>query len=56
MKILFTVGRGCTAYELQIGVKGKASVEVRWCHLSGEYWAWRPWRRLKVRFWGPEHS
>lgn len=37
-------GKGATAYEIQIG-----RVYVRWTHLTGGPWRWRPWRRLSVR-------
>lgn len=38
-------GRGATAYEGQIG-----SLVFRWCFLRGAHWAWRPWRRLTIRW------
>lgn len=36
--------RGATAYEFQVG-----RVVLRWCHLSGEHWRWKPWRRVTVQ-------
>jgi len=36
--------KGATAYEAQIG-----RLVVRWCHLSGEYWRFKPWRRLSIK-------
>ncbi|QIG67830.1 hypothetical protein EVC29_031 [Rhizobium phage RHph_Y52] len=35
--------KGMTAYELQIG-----PVWVTWCHLTGDYWRWKPWRRFRA--------
>lgn len=35
-----------TAYEAQFG-----RVVVRFCHLRGAYWAWKPWRRLSIKWW-----
>ena len=46
MKVIFM--KGATAYELQIGRYWLAI-----CHLKGEYWAWRPWRRISLY---KEHS
>ena len=37
--------RCATAYEFQVG-----RLWVRWIYLSGEYWRWKPWRRLEV-YW-----
>ena len=37
--------KGATAYEYQIG-----GLVLRICHLSGAYWRWRPWRRIKFTY------
>lgn len=34
--------KGATAYEAQLG-----RLWIRICHLRGDYWAWRPWRRIE---------
>lgn len=39
--------RGATAYELQIG-----RLWVRWTFLRGQYWQWKPWRRLSIQWIG----
>jgi len=36
--------RMATAYEAQFG-----SICIRWCFLKGEYWAWKPWKRLSIK-------
>lgn len=36
--------KGSTAYEYQIG-----SFHIRICHLKGDYWAWKPWRRISIQ-------
>jgi len=33
--------KGATAYEFQLG-----RVYVQVCHLSGEHWRFKPWRRV----------
>jgi hypothetical protein len=38
--------KGATMYELQIG-----RLYGGWCHLSGDHWKGKPWRRLS---WGWE--
>lgn len=38
-------GRSATGYEGQVG-----HIVIRWCTLSGAHWAWRPWRRLTIRW------
>jgi hypothetical protein len=35
--------RGATAYEAQVG-----RLCLNLCYLRGDYWKWRPWRRVKV--------
>ncbi len=35
--------KGATMYEFQIG-----RLCVTWCHLDGDHWRWRPWRRLNI--------
>jgi hypothetical protein len=48
--IIFIACKGCTAYELEIGVDGWRSVYVRWCHLSGGHWSRAlMWSRFSVR-------
>ncbi len=47
MKLLI---KGATAYEFQLGALG-----IRWNHLRGAYWAWKPWRRLSIKWWSKEH-
>ncbi|TCU34088.1 hypothetical protein [Rhizobium azibense] len=41
MKIIWF--RGATAYEFQIG-----PFWMMWCHLKGNYWKWKPWRRFSA--------
>ena len=41
--------RGATAYEAQVG-----NWVLRLVHLRGEYWAWRPWRRVSLTRYPPE--
>jgi hypothetical protein len=42
LKILGIAGfKGATMYEWQIG-----RLYGGWCHLSGDYWNGKPWRRL----------
>lgn len=56
-RFLFVSGKGATAWELQVGIKNRASIEFRYVHLRGGYWVWwAPWRRIKVIMWGAEHS
>lgn len=38
--------KGATSYEAQFG-----RIVIRLCHLQGEYWRWRPWRRVSVKWW-----
>lgn len=33
--------KGATAYEFQVG-----RYYMHVCHLRGEYWRWKPWRRV----------
>lgn len=40
-----TTIRGATAYEFQVG-----RFYLRICHLRGAHWAWRPWRRVSIRW------
>jgi hypothetical protein len=35
--------RGAAFYEFQIG-----RLWLKWCHFKGEYWDWKPWRRVKM--------
>lgn len=37
----FVWHKGIAAYELQIG-----RLYVRVTHLQGDWWRWRPWRRV----------
>lgn len=43
--------RGATAYEYQIGRFG-----VRFVHLRGGYWRWKPWRRVSFQYFGKEYD
>ena len=43
-----TAFKGATAYELQVG-----RLCGRICHLKGEHWAWKPWRRFNIS-WLPK--
>lgn len=45
MKFLksFIPMKGATAYEWQW-----RNLHLRIVHLSGDYWRWRPWRRVEV--------
>ncbi|QXO06579.1 hypothetical protein PHAGE_BARTON_52 [Acinetobacter phage Barton] len=36
--------KGATAYEWDV-----LGHHIRVCHLKGEYWAWKPWRRVKIK-------
>lgn len=50
-------GKGATAWELQVGIRGRCSIQFNWVHLRGGYWVWwAPWRRIRIQLWGAEHS
>lgn len=38
--------KGATAYEFEV-----LWINLRVCHLRGEFWAWRPWRRVMITYW-----
>lgn len=42
--------RGATAYELQVW-----RIVMRWTHLRGQYWRWRPWRRVSIMYYSKEN-
>jgi hypothetical protein len=35
--------KGATCYEAQLG-----RIWIRICYMRGDYWKWRPWRRIAV--------
>lgn len=43
--------RGATAYEWQW-----RRVYLRWTHLDGAYWRWKPWRRFSFRWLNKDGS
>lgn len=47
-RFIWGPGRGYTYYELQI-----CALCIRWVHLSGDHWRWKPWRRLQFG-WFPD--
>jgi hypothetical protein len=43
-------GKGATSWEFQVW-----AFSVRVCHLRGDYWRWKPWRRIRFQYWSKEH-
>lgn len=44
--IFYWFAKGATAYEAQFG-----RIVIRICHLRGNYWRFKPWRRISVKVW-----
>jgi hypothetical protein len=47
---IFIAFKGATAYEIWAGVERWGVADIRVVHLRGQYWRFKPWRRVSVKF------